>query len=1105
MRTQATISSFFLVFTLYLVYGWAIVPLVLPNPGGSSADSLNIAIGNSNDTTREEIEHLLVLFPQDGWERNPSEAIHMLRSEQTIVLFGKDEIDGKRIRLEPCTIVLLPNAKDDPGGESADNSLPRAVVLRTPKYAEIVFDQDFDISKISLPKIVSGRFFGQVTIESHAAFGNGHNPGKENDFSLTTEDIEITESPGLTRIETLKDVEFTFGAHSGAGAGLALDIALSDLTQPQSEKVLNNVRFQRLRSLHLAFPGASIDATCRGPFVFALNSAEQGWTARFYQKVEMQRNNSNNTSDTLTADDVYLTLKPANGGSIANKPMRLDNVEPVKFVARGKPGQSGQPPQPARLSVKQGSDVTLVGDEIFFDLHENFLSLSSWQGAGASPFVQMIIADQYTIQSEHCVQYTLGQNGAFGKFASEGAGNLTGKTGEGTSAKEIYLAWNKMQMETHPLLQDQIVMTLSKGVTARMPGLGTMTAEELQLFCDAMPSKQPSKQPAAKLPGTGLPGTGLSGTGGQKSSNFLLDQAIVKGKDGETVRFETTAGVCKVKQLQILFTNVIDGKAVHSRWMPPTLKETPPVAPEIAMASAVTTYPIRQVQHLEPLAPIQPIQPVQPILTMQPMQPMQPIPLYQPSASSPAPVYGTNILSNPHPVQTSTPMKSAPGKGTLETQNLLGMKSSPNSGKFDMTGDLMRMRVLLQNGQSSAENIDFEGNVCLKESIVSNVPGGAIEITGDTVRIWNPADQTTQINISGHTTGKEAVFKGKGVEFRTKELNISRPDNMFWSDTAGQLVVNTAQLQAQGLPSANLATNSAAHSGEKLTVEWNKKMCCNGKVLQFEGQAGKNSNRVLTKYQTYSMWCDFMEIELNRQVMFFDDQSNMEVKAAAIRCVDDVHIQSLQRDAQGKQKSINRAFIARLHYNVENDYFSAVGPGELSSMFLGTGQGFDKANVAATPGKETLNYLAVWFQEEMQGILRDNNKKVDFKGHVDAAYYPAAGWEDTIDHANFRAARKTGYTLECERLQIDEMPNPLNLSQSFMELTASNGAILDGSGIFGKAQSIKYSQAKSMIYCDGNVDLRTATQGQQAKAKSIHYNIETGRIDFQAQGLSVGQ
>jgi hypothetical protein len=205
---------------------------------------------------------------------------------------------------------------------------------------------------------------------------------------------------------------------------------------------------------------------------------------------------------------------------------------------------------------------------------------------------------------------------------------------------------------------------------------------------------------------------------------------------------------------------------------------------------------------------------------------------------------------------------------------------------------------------------------------------------------------------------------------------------------------------------------------------------------------------------------------------------------------------------------------------MEKNYMAAEGPGEMSSVFLGTGQGFDPnslmgtpnklagtpGNLAGTPGNEKLNYFAVGFQDSMQGTLLGNNREIEITGRVQAVYCPAAGSEDRIGINHFTAARKTGYTLECERLHLMEAPNPVNLSQSSMELTASTDAIIDGSGIFGRAQTIKYNQAKSMVYLDGSVKLRAPTTQGEISAESIHYNIATRSIEqMRAQGISVGQ
>ena len=243
--------------------------------------------------------------------------------------------------------------------------------------------------------------------------------------------------------------------------------------------------------------------------------------------------------------------------------------------------------------------------------------------------------------------------------------------------------------------------------------------------------------------------------------------------------------------------------------------------------------------------------------------------------------------------------------------------------------------------------------------------------------------------------------------------------------------------------------------------------------------------------------------------MFFEDQSPIEPEALEIKCSGNVCMRKEQFDVHGKKKSIDTAKgISNLHYDIKKNYFIAEGPGEMSSIFLGSGQGFDKAaqpNAKANHG-ENLNFLGIWFLNQMQGTLIDHNKKVDIRGKVEAVYCPAVSWDDVVARENFAAARRTGYLLECERLQIVEVPDPLNMSQSSMELTASTNAIVDGSGIFARAQTIMYNQAQSTVHMNGNVKLQKWGQTGTIEAEALMYNTETGSIDFiQTQGLGLGQ
>ncbi|MCL2709535.1 MAG: LptA/OstA family protein [Planctomycetaceae bacterium] len=1075
MRTKATLSSFVLVLALYFVYGWGLVPLVLPNPSSNDIVHNQTETFEKGSTVRSELGVLLELLPPDRWERDPTENIHMLQRDNIILLFGRDEPDGRLLALNPCTILILPEGADYQN-EASREQIQQSVVLRATR-AEIEFTENVDIGKFSLPDIDTGRLIGNVTIQK-----GEKNSGKHDDFFLKTDDITITEAPGLTLIKTFGKVDFALGLHTGHGSGLVLELTPPDATQPQAPKELRSARFTRLNELRLVFPEnvgppTTLDVRCQGGFAFVDNPAEQGWTATFLNNVVMDRTNPDKTVDRLTAEEVHLTLTKGNQtqGTVATgkQSSPFADLDPALFVARGKAGQGTQAAVPARLFVAQDGGVTLVGDEIYLDLRKKFLSLSTRKGAGASPHVEMILADQYKIRSEHTLQYTLGHDGAFGKFVSEGKGDMTGKTGEGTSARNVHLTWNAMQMEPHPAVKDQVVLRLSRGITARMVGFGSMRADSLDLVCSFVPVTSPGVP--ARSPGVG-----------SQKSNVILDHAIVK--DRENVLFETASGTCRVKQLTIFFTNIIDGRALHSRWMPQMLTATPPVAPPIAALrpTLASAQPIQQVQHLQPLQTTPSTQ------------------LYPPVGSIPttAPPYGNRM-----PNQLPQSQASRPVAGSVETQNLLGIKSSPSGGKFEMTGDQMWMRVRIQTGQSFAERVDIEGNVQLKENPINNLAStpGLIEIAGNSVTIWNPADPTTTISIKGHPTGGDAVFKGKGVELRAGELHISRPDNKFWSRVPGTLVANPAQINAPGIPTANSKMDN------RLVVTWDKEMVCDGLVLQFEGKPTGLGNRVKVVHQAQTLVCDIMEIELNRQVMFFVDESPVEPKAVGIKFSRNVTVRNERFDAQGMRTAIDVAKVVHLHYDLDKNYFSADGPGEIHTIFLGSGQGFDR-NLAGTPrnqnNKEGLNFLGVWFSNTMHGTLLGNDRNVDIRGRVEAVYCPVTAWNDTISRENISAARRIGYIMDCERLEIVEVPDPTNLSQSAMELTASIDARIDGGGMTGTAQRIMYNQAKETVQMDGNVFAETTIEGQRVtqRAESIRYNIATGAFEVrQVQAGGMGR
>ncbi|GHT23148.1 hypothetical protein FACS189419_06710 [Planctomycetales bacterium] len=1096
MRSIATLASFFIVLILYFLYGFVLVPVVLPEQKIQRAGQVQ----TTENTNREEIEPFLAALPEDGWEHDLKHEIHFLQFGTTIVLFGHDTITGKMIRLEPCTVMIVPDTDEHISEESRKAWLRQAIILRTQQYAEIEFDGDFDMTKLPLPKLVAGRLYGKVAINSGMK-----DEGEQDDLVLEVENVAITETEQLTKIETLKDVRFQLGYHTGEGTNLSLELIpkTTDSTaavEDELTKELSSVTFQRLKTLHLVFPenekttykmhggvpvpdGAAtvLDVRCQRQCGFLWNTGEKCWQTSFNGDVNVTRSNPDKTVDKLTAEEMIITLQENTATNSKSQKQsnelsgNFGSMEPVKFVARGKQGV--RQPQPARFSLKHGADVQLVGDEIYIDLKKKLLKLSTFDQKtepAASKEIEMILSGLYSIRSDNTVEYTLAENGAFGSFKSIGKGSLTtlqNAQSLQSSAKRVNLAWNEMAIAPHPVVKDQLVIKLGKGIQAVMDGFGRLSADEIEICCNIAPQE------------TNKAGNNKTQQFAQ-SSNIAPDHIVVKDK----VRFTTDTGTCDVNRLDIYFTNVgPDGKISRSRWTPQALMDKPPQCPKTLPANSN----IELVQYLQ-------------------SNPLQPLPVMpQPAAAS---QQSGMVASN----RRLTPLTSYSTQ-PVSSQNLFGLQSN-SQGKFAMNGNLMKMQVRYQNNQTTAEIVSIEGNVKVNET--GQDKDNAFGLTGDSATIWDPGGVNTTLKITSAVNSQGAFIKGRGIELYSKELNVTRADNQCWSPYPGRLVATVAGTALKGVTggaAGNLLPAKAVSQSSppsKLLVEWNKNMQFDGKVLRFFGQNDKTGNRVQILYQTQSLWCDTMEIYLNRQVQFFDDTSNITPKAEMLQCAHNVFIRSRETDSAGKQTSISTAEAELLRYYIDKDYLVAEGPGMLSTTFqkmasTGTNkQGNVLSGMTNSNTGNSLQHLSIWFQDTLQGVLVGANKNVILNGRVEAAYFPAAGWDDTIDHENFASARKMGCTLECEKITVTEMPNPANPKEGTFELTAEDDAVIDGYGVFGKAQLIKYSQLKNTVRFEKGVKVKMTSDGQNGnyEAESAEYNIETGSIsNVGMKGLNIGK
>jgi hypothetical protein len=514
--------------------------------------------------------------------------------------------------------------------------------------------------------------------------------------------------------------------------------------------------------------------------------------------------------------------------------------------------------------------------------------------------------------------------------------------------------------------------------------------------------------------------------------------------------------------------------------------------------------------------------------------------LYQ---AQPAPPVGNQ---SPVLVQPNTKTPSA-ASNSVSSQNLLGIQSSQLQAQYAITGKQMSMQIINADGHSSVETLAIEGNVKITEKVTGIPNGEMIEITGGEITVWNPSSPETQIMISGKQ--QDAVFQGRGVTLTAKEINLSRSSNKIWVPGVGRLIANTdsnnkyfqptsgtpgtvpANAQPKTAGSAGTSPNAAAplvplksaNSGKDntLLVEWNESMIFNGRVLQFFGKPDRNNNRVRAIQQDKIIWCDVMEIHLNRLVLFFDDPSEVKPEAEMIQCANNVYIQCRELDENNQLKSLDSAEFGKLRFYVQSNYFVAEGPSDQPGVLRSTRRSSEKGfsdSKTALPGPSAnplannegtgLNFLSIWFHNHIQGTFLGDQRSVEINGRVQTVYTPVESWEDRIGIDNINAARKRGYILECEQLHLVEMPDPNNAGQSSAELTASDNASIDGNKFYGSAKTIKYNQAKTLVTFDGNAKIHLFEEGRKSEqmAETIQYNTETKAIRLdRSQGINIGQ
>lgn len=616
-RFFVMLNSFLVVCAGYLVYGWVVVPLVLPpiTPVERPA---------STSWIDEERKEFVPLFPAEAWERT-TELLKILSNDEMIVLYEtREELPENIIKISPCTILRL-------GGDatmSREERLRQSVMIRTPEYALLELDGPLGLEGGGSTKIQRGELVGTVTITSDMK-----EPGPEDDLRVVSKNVVITEKPALTTIRTFSAVDFRLAENEGRGEMLTIEMAQENPSKPDSPKTLSKVELLTLHELTLnagmklddaladstpkpkvgaqagdkanakdtaktatatAADDAVIRIRCKQDFLLypdpenaKQNNAKQAdgknpkappaeksrkWIARFRDDVYVTCTHADGTVDTLECGELLVFLAPKapvaeSGGAKAKPPQKSDTnkdvgenplagLELTHMLAKwspAKPAEAGKPALPVRFAQLRSPDRN--------DLHligEQILydiRAGRFRLSKTRPELPPVHLSLHGGSSTVDAEHLTYQARKDGAFGvlTGSKGVLRGSTGSENDRKKLSCSWEALDLRPDPREPKQLKVTLSRNVNIDMETFGRMKADTAMIWLDQRPKKKETKETGGSS-GANAAGMNDNGKPAMENVDLIPNRAQALGN----VVFESDDGTATVKQLDVEFVEVAE-------------------------------------------------------------------------------------------------------------------------------------------------------------------------------------------------------------------------------------------------------------------------------------------------------------------------------------------------------------------------------------------------------------------------------------------------------------------------------------------------------------------------------------------------------------------
>ncbi len=500
-RFVRTTASLAIVLTAFVAYSTIVVPLIEPSidrptdARTASDEDLESARG----AVRRQREQLRAWFDDDDWELTSPRVIETSRG---ILLVKKLKTlpDGS-VEMSPCTMVLLEGGTSQSDAERNR----RAVIVRAPEGAILQFDEPFDLKKLEVGNLTSGKLVGPITI-----YSDRQSPGPEDDLFIETRDVTLASH----RVTAPGEVKLSFGTSRGSGHDLRIDLIPDKGSSSAEESGLSIAgvkSFELRRNVHMHFdmsdpvlrsnlpqrgevkddspeqtatkPQSPVEVRSRGPFRFDFSTHQ----ATFRDHVDVVQFNPNGPGDQLNCQllkIVFVSLdetgqpktEPADG-----KP-DLTNLEIRRIEADGSPVVLRSP----RL------DIEAQGERLVYDLQTSTASLISrgQRQATLSRQSDQIVARELHIQRS--------ETGDISQIAALGPGWLKGSAPDDPT-REFHIRWSEeLRMAPRDGLD---VVSIRGAAYVESTGMGVIEAAQLYAWLRRSPPDPSPDQPSGQLSG----------------------------------------------------------------------------------------------------------------------------------------------------------------------------------------------------------------------------------------------------------------------------------------------------------------------------------------------------------------------------------------------------------------------------------------------------------------------------------------------------------------------------------------------------------------------------------------------------------------------------